>query len=122
MHHELLNDGSQLYDVAQYCKVIQEGTVGHLFQIGEHTSLAVAEETAEGNDCVMQLQSLVGTTVEDFSNFCSQGLEVDNDPAPGNVPAAANPSTTSCIYLDWESNTLDPRRSNNLSNYCITNQ
>ena len=24
---------------------------------------------------------------------------------------------TSCTYLDWGSNTLDPRRSNNLSNY-----
>ena len=34
-----------------------------------------------------------------------------------NVPAATTPSTTSCIYLDWGSNTLDPRRSNNLSNY-----
>ena len=66
----------------------------------------------------MQLPSLTGTTVEDISHFCAQGFEVDddNDPAPKNAPAAT-PSTTSCIYLDWGSNTLDPRRSNNLSNY-----
>ena len=51
--------------------------------------------------------------------FRSQGFEVDddNDPAPENVPAATTPSTTSCIYLDWGSNTLDLRRRNNLSNY-----
>ena len=67
----------------------------------------------------MQLPSLTGTTVEDISHFHAQGFEVDddNDPAPENVPAATTPSTTSCIYLDWGSNTLDPRRINNLSNY-----
>jgi hypothetical protein len=116
MHHDLFDDRSQIYAVAQYYKVIQEGSVGHLFQIGEHASLAVAEETDQGNDYV---PSLTGTAVEDISHFCAQGFEVDNDndPAPENVPIAATPSTTSCIYLDWGSNTLDPRRSNNLSNY-----
>ena len=78
--------------------------MGHLFQIGEHADLAAAEEAAQGNDCAMQLPSLIGTTVEDISHFCMQGFEVDddNDPAPENVPAAATPSTASCIYLDWE--------------------
>jgi Transposase IS4 len=59
------------------------------------------------------------TTVEDISHFHAHGFEVDddNDPAPENVPFAATPSTTSCIYLDWGNNTLDPRRINNLSNY-----
>ena len=68
---------------------------------------------------MMQLPSLTGTTVEDISHFRAQGFEVDNDndPVPENVPAVATQSTTSCIYLDWGSNTLDPRRSNNLSNY-----
>ena len=119
MHCELLNDGSQVYAVAQYCKVIQEGTVGHLFQIDVHTSVTVAEETAQGNDYVMQLPSLTGTTVEDISHFHVQGFEVDNDnnPAPENVPTAPTPSTTSCIYLDWESNKLNPRRSNYLRKY-----
>ena len=91
--------------------------MGNLFQIDEHTGLAAAEETAQGNDCVMQLPSLTGITVKDISHFHMQEIEVDNDPAPGNVPAATNPSTTRCIYLDWGSNTLDPRRSNNLSNH-----
>ena len=119
MHHELFDDGSQMYDVDQYCKVIQEGAVGYLSQIDEHAGLAVAEEADQGNDCVRQLPSLTGTIVEDISHFCTQGFEVDNDnnPAPENVPAATTPSTTSCIYLDWGSNTLDPRRSNNLSNH-----
>ena len=69
----------------------------------------------------MQLPSLTGATVEDISHFCAQGFEVDddNDPAPENVPAATTPSTTSCIYLDWGSNTLDPRRIKNLSNYKV---
>ena len=67
----------------------------------------------------MQLPSLTGTTVEDISHFHIQEFEVDNDsdPAPENVPAAATPSTTICIYLDWGSNTLDLRRNNNLSSY-----
>jgi hypothetical protein len=67
----------------------------------------------------MELPSLTRTTVEDISHFRVQGFEVDddNDHAPENIPAAANPSTTCCIYLDWGSNTLDPRRSNNLSKY-----
>jgi hypothetical protein len=119
MHHELYDDSSQIYDVAQYCKVIQEGTVGYLFQIDEHADLAAAEETAQGNDCVMKLPSLTGTTVRDISHFCVQGFEVDddNDPAPENVPAAATPSKISCTYLDCRSNTLDPRRRNSLSNY-----
>ena len=55
IHHDLFDDGSQIYAVAQYCKVIQEGTVGYLFQIEEHNCLTVAEETAQGNDCVMEL-------------------------------------------------------------------
>ena len=117
MHHDLFDDGSQSYTVAQSCKVTQEGAVGNLFQIDEHADLAVAEEATQGNDCVMQLPSLTGTTVEDISHFHALGFEVDNDPAPENVPAATTPSTTSCIYLDWGSNTLDPRRINNLSNY-----
>ena len=102
MHHDLFDDGSQIYAVAQYCKGIQEGAVGNLFQIDEHADLAVAEEAAQGNDCVMQLPSLTRTTVEDISHFRAQGFEVDddNDPAPENVPAASTPSTTSCIYLD----------------------
>jgi hypothetical protein len=94
--------------------------VGYLFQVDEHAGLAVAEEAAQGNDCVMQLPSLTGATVEDISHSCVQGFEVDdndNDPVPENISAAATPSTTSCIYLDWGSNTLDPRRSNSLSNY-----
>ena len=91
--------------------------MGHLFQIVEHAGLAGAEKAAQGNDCVMQHPSLTWTTVEDISHFRAQGFEVDNDPAPENVPADANPSTTSCIYLDWGSNTLDPRRINNLSKY-----
>ena len=67
----------------------------------------------------MELPSQTGTTVEDISHFRPQRFEVDNDndPAPENVPTAANPSTTSCIYLDWGSNTIDPRRINILSNY-----
>jgi hypothetical protein len=67
----------------------------------------------------MQLPSLTGTTVEDISHFCAQGFEDDNDndPASENVPAVATHSTTTCIYLDWGSNTLDPRRNNILSNY-----
>ena len=101
MHHDLFDNGSQIYAVAWYCKVIQEGAVGNLFQIDEHADLAAAKEAAQGNDCVMQLPSLTGTTVEDISHFCMQGFEVDddNDPAPENEPAAANPSTTSCIYF-----------------------
>jgi hypothetical protein len=89
------------------------------FQIDEHAGLAVAEETAQGNDCVMQRPSLTGTTGEEISHFCVQRFEVDNDndPAPENVPAATTPSTTSCIYLDWGNNTVDPRMSNNLSNH-----
>jgi hypothetical protein len=77
--------------------------VEQLFQIDEHAGLAVAEKTAQGYDCVMQLPSLTGTTVEDNSHFV-QGFEVDNDndPAPENVPDATTPSATSCIYLDWE--------------------
>ena len=57
--------------------------------------------------------------MEDVLHFCMQGFEVDddNDPAPENVLAAATPSTTRCTYLDWGSNTLDPRRINNLSNH-----
>jgi hypothetical protein len=66
---------------------------------------------------VMQLPSLTETTVEDISHFHTQGFEVDNDPALENVPAAITPSTPGCIYLDWGSNTLHPRRSNNLSSY-----
>ena len=67
----------------------------------------------------MQLPSMTETTVEDISHFRAQSFEVDNDnvPAPKNAPAATTPSTTSCIYLDWGSNTLDLRRRNNLSNY-----
>ena len=70
MHHVLFDDGSQIYAVDQYCKVVQEGAVGNLFHIDEHSDLAVAEEAAQGNDCVMQLPSLTGTTVEDISHFC----------------------------------------------------
>jgi hypothetical protein len=119
MHHDMFDDGSQVYAVAQYCKVIQEGTVGNLFQIDEHNCLAVAEEAAQGHDCAMQLPSLTGTTVKDIPHFHIQGFEVDddNDPAPENVPAAATPSTTSCTNLDCGSNTLDPMRSNSLSSY-----
>ena len=119
MHHDLFDDGSQIYAVAWNWWVIQEGAVGNNFQIDEHAGLAVAEETAQGNDCVMQLPSLTGTIVEDISHFGMKGFEVDNvnDPTPEFVPIAATSSTTSCIYLDWGSNTLDPRRSNNLSNY-----
>jgi hypothetical protein len=72
MHHDQFDDGSQFYAVAQYCKVIQEGAVGNLFQIDEHANLAAAEEAAQGNDCVMQLPSLTGTKVEDISHFCVQ--------------------------------------------------
>ena len=119
MHHDLFDNGSQIHAGAWYCKVIQEGAVGNLFQIDEHADLAAAEEAAKGNDCAMQLPSLTGTTVEDISHFYVQGFEVDddNDPAPENVPAASTPFTTSCIYSYWGSNTLDPRRINNLSNY-----
>ena len=46
MHHDLFDNGSQIYAVAQYCKVSQEGAVGNLFQIDEHADLAVAEEAA----------------------------------------------------------------------------
>ena len=93
--------------------------MGHLFQIGEHAGLAVAEESAQGNDCVMELLSLTRTRVEEISHFYAQGFEVDdnNHPAPENIPPAATTSTTSCIYLDWGSSTLDPNRINNLSNY-----
>ena len=56
----VLQNESQIYAVAQYCKVIQEGTVGNLFHIDEHADLAVAEEAAQGNDCVMELPSLTG--------------------------------------------------------------
>jgi hypothetical protein len=71
---------------------------------------------------VMELPGLTGTTVENISCFHAQGFEVDddNDPAPENVPAATIPSTTSCIYYDWGSNTLDSRRINNLSNHKAT--
>jgi hypothetical protein len=41
MHHDLFNDASQIYAVAQYCRVIQEGAVRLFFQIDEHTNLAV---------------------------------------------------------------------------------
>ena len=70
----VLQNESQIYAVAQYCKVIQEGTVGNLFHIDEHADLAVAEEAAQGNDCVMQLPSLTGTTVEDISHFRAQWI------------------------------------------------
>ena len=48
MHHDMFDDDSQVYAVAQCCKVIQEGAVGNLFQIDEHADLAVAEEAAQG--------------------------------------------------------------------------
>ena len=90
------------------------GCCGVSLQIDEHTGLAVAEEATQGNDCVMQLPSLTGTIVEYISHFHVQGF--DNDPSPESLCAAATPSTIRCIYLDWESNTLDPRRINNLRN------
>ena len=78
MRHDLFDDGSQIYAVAWYCKVIQEGDVGNLFQIDEHADLAVAEEAAQGNDCAMQLPSLTGTTVEDISNILILRVELAN--------------------------------------------
>ena len=100
MHHDLFDDGSQIYAVAQYCKVIQESAVGNIFQKDEHADLATAEEAAQGSYCVMQLPSMTETTVEDISHFCTQGFEVNNDsdPAPENVPATATPSTNQ-LYL-----------------------
>ena len=44
MHHELFDDGSQIYAVARYCKVIQEGAVGNLFQIDEQIGRASCRE------------------------------------------------------------------------------
>ena len=46
----------------------------------------------------MQLPSLTGTAVKDISHFHVQGFEVDNDPAPENVPAPTTPSTNQ-LYL-----------------------
>ena len=52
--------------------------MGHRFKIDELAGLAVAEETAQGNNCVMQLSSLTGTTVKDISHFHVLDFEVDD--------------------------------------------
>jgi hypothetical protein len=67
LHHDLFDDGLHIYGVAQYCKVIQEDSVRYLFQKYEHNCLAVAEETAQGNDCVMECNK--NSILAHFLNF-----------------------------------------------------
>jgi hypothetical protein len=43
--------------------------VGRLFQIDEHTALAAVEETAQENDCVMELPSLTRTNSGRYFSF-----------------------------------------------------
>jgi hypothetical protein len=110
MRHDDFDNGQILQAVTRFCKVQQEGLVESLFErpsqqdVGGGANVTGKAEEIEGRE----IPSLLN---EEISNFRAQRFAVDddNDPDPENIPSPQDQSMKG-MYLPWESEPLDPRR------------